>query len=105
MVHQYVRYNGHRLTIRVNFMVNVCVGVGGFESNGFVTKIQSFSIDGHYMTNVISGVGHPVSELIVPLVLRTVCCEIAGAPELNYRSLRITSILLRRGNISGRPYC
>ena len=38
MVHRYVRYNGHELTIRVNFMVNVCVWGGGFGSNGFVTK-------------------------------------------------------------------
>jgi hypothetical protein len=29
MVHQYVRYNGHGLTIRVSFMVNVCVWGGG----------------------------------------------------------------------------
>jgi hypothetical protein len=36
MVHQYVRYNGHWLTIQVSFMVNVCEG--GFEFNGFVTN-------------------------------------------------------------------
>jgi hypothetical protein len=29
--------NGHGLTIRVSFMVNVCV-LGGFGSNGFMTN-------------------------------------------------------------------
>jgi hypothetical protein len=29
----------------------------------------------------------------------------AGALTLYYRSLEITSTLLRRGNILGRPYC
>jgi hypothetical protein len=37
MVHQYVQYNGHGLTIQVSFMVNVCV-YGGFGSNDFVTN-------------------------------------------------------------------
>jgi hypothetical protein len=36
-------------------MVNVCM-YGGFGSNGFVTKMQSFPMDGHYRTNIISGV-------------------------------------------------
>jgi hypothetical protein len=39
---RYMWYNGHWLTIRVSFMVNVCVcgggGGGGFGSNGFVTN-------------------------------------------------------------------
>jgi hypothetical protein len=46
MVHRYVRYNDHGLTIWVSFMVNVCVCVGGgggggggaFGSNDFVTN-------------------------------------------------------------------
>jgi hypothetical protein len=37
----------------------VCVcGRRGFESNSFVIKMQSFPMDSHYRTNVISGVGH-----------------------------------------------
>jgi hypothetical protein len=28
-----------------------------------------------------------------------------GAPTLYYKSIEIASILLRRGNISSRPYC
>jgi hypothetical protein len=79
--------------------------VGGFGSNGFVTKTQLFPIDGHYRTDVINGVDHPKSDLVVPLVLRTVCCEMSGAPTLYCRSLETALTLLRRGNISGRPYC
>jgi hypothetical protein len=89
-------------------MVNVCVcggRGGGFGSNGFVTKMQSFPIDGHYRMDVISGVGHPRSDLVVPLVLRTACCVMTGAPALYYRFLGTASILLRRDNISGRLYC
>jgi hypothetical protein len=37
-------------------------------------------------------------------VLCTVCYVMAGALTLYYRSLGIASTLLRRGNISGRPY-
>jgi hypothetical protein len=70
MVHQYMQYNGQWLTIRVNFMVKyVCVGFG---SNGFITKTQSFPMDGHYRTDIISGVGHPRLDSVVPLVLCTV---------------------------------
>jgi hypothetical protein len=77
MIHCYMRYNGHRLTIRVNFMVNVCV-LRGFGSNGFVTKMQPFPMDDYYRTGVISGVGHPRSDSIVLLVLRTVAVQWLG---------------------------
>jgi hypothetical protein len=49
------------------------------------------------------GVGHSGSDPIVPLVLRTVCCAMAGALALYYRFIGTASTLLRRGNISGRP--
>jgi hypothetical protein len=104
MVHRYVLYNGHRLIIHISFMVNVCV-CEGFGSNGFVIKMQPFPIDGHYRTDVISGVGHPKSDSIVSLVLRTVCCAMVRALALYYRSVGIASTLLRNGNISGRLYC
>jgi hypothetical protein len=51
------------------------------------------------------GVGHSRSNLIVPLMLRTVCCAMAEVLTLYYRSLGTASTLLRRGNILGRPYC
>jgi hypothetical protein len=67
------------LNIYVNFMVKyVCyMGLG---SNGcFVTTIAL--TDGHYRTNIISSVGNPKLDSVVPLVLcmvRTIyghrCC-------------------------------
>jgi hypothetical protein len=50
----------------------------GFRFNGFVTKTQSFSMDGHNRTNIISGVGHPRSDSIVMLVLCTVAVQWLG---------------------------
>jgi hypothetical protein len=63
MVNWYVRYNGHVLTIRVNFMVSV--GDGGFGSNGFVTEMQLFPIDGHYRMDVISNVGDRCLKVLI----------------------------------------
>ena len=51
---------------------------GGFESNGFVTKVLPFPMDGHYRTNIISGVGHPRSDSVVLLVLYTVVVQYLG---------------------------
>jgi hypothetical protein len=89
-------------------MVCVCVcgggGEGGFRSNGFVIKMQSFPMDGHYRTDVINDVGHPRLDSVMSLVLRTVCCAMARAPALYYRSLRTTSTLLRMSNILNKPY-
>ena len=33
---------------------------------------------GHYRTDIISGVGHPRSDLVVPLMLCIVACDIWG---------------------------
>ena len=79
-------------------MVNVCVH-GRFGSNGFVIKVQPFSIDGHYKIDIIPEVGlnratnvmygsHAISRALV----------------LYNRSLGTASTLLRVGNIFGRPY-
>jgi hypothetical protein len=62
-------------------------------------------MDCHYKTDVISSVGHPRSESVVPLVLRTVRCTMAGVPVLYYRSLGTASTLLKMGNISSKLYC
>ena len=80
----------------------VCVGFG---SNGFVTKTQSFPMDGHYRTDIISGVGSPEVGLDRVASVIYGSCAMAGAPALYYRSLEKVSTLLRMGNISGRPYC
>jgi hypothetical protein len=49
------------------------------------------------------GVGHLESDSIMPLMLLMVCCTMAGALTLYYRSLGTSSTLLRMCNISGRP--
>ena len=46
-----------------------------FGSNGFVTKVQPFPMNGHYKTNIISGVSHSKSDSVIPLVLCTVVCN------------------------------
>jgi hypothetical protein len=51
------------------------------------------------------GMSHLGLDSIVSLMLRTVCYVMAGALILYYRFLGTASTLLRRGNISDRPYC
>jgi hypothetical protein len=94
MVHRYVWYNGHGLTVRVSFMVSVCRGA--LDPMVLGPMMQPFPMDDHYTTDVISGVGHPRSDSIVPLVLHTVRCAMAGALTLYYRSLGTASTMLRR---------
>jgi hypothetical protein len=48
-------------------------------------------------------VGHSTSDLIMPLMLRTVYCAMGRALVLYYKSLGIALTLPRRGNILGRP--
>jgi hypothetical protein len=67
--------------------------------------MQPFPMDGHYRMYIISGVGHLRSDSVVLLVLRAVQCAMAGAPALYYKFVETASTLLKRGNISGRPYC
>jgi hypothetical protein len=87
----------------------VCVSVWGgggggrFGSNGIVTKAQSFLMDGHYRTDIISSVGYPRSDSVVLLVLCTIACNICGTsivlqvPQNSVNPLRICNIL-------GKPY-
>jgi hypothetical protein len=96
--------NGHRLTIHVSFMVK-CVYYMGFWIHWFCDPSATIP-NGSIIIGRTSlvGVGHSRLDSIVPLMLHTVCCAMARALALYYRSLRTTSTLLRRGNISGRPY-
>jgi hypothetical protein len=55
-----------------------------------------------YQTSLV-GVGHSRSDLIMLLMLCTVCYVMTGAVALYYRSIGTTPTLLRMGNISGRP--
>ena len=64
--------NDHGLTIQTSYYGQLCVLYRGFGFTGFMTKVQPFSIDGHYRTDVINGVGHPRSDSVVLLVLRTI---------------------------------
>jgi hypothetical protein len=66
--------------------------LGSTVSNGSVTIGRTSLV----------GVGHSRSDSIVPLMLCTVCCAMAGALIFYYRSLETAPTLLRRGNISGR---
>jgi hypothetical protein len=76
MIHQYVRDNSYGLTIHINFMVK-CVCYTGIGFNGgFVADIALTG--GHYRMDIISRVGHPRSDSVVPLVLCTVAYNIRG---------------------------
>jgi hypothetical protein len=83
---------------------NVCViwrlWIHWFHDPGAIIPNGSVTI---WWTSLV-GVGHWRLDSIVLLMLHTVCCTMAGAPTLYYRSLRIVQTLLRMGNISGRPY-
>ena len=97
--------NGHELIIHVSFMIKyVCYT--GFWIHWFcnysVTIPNSLVTIGH--TSLV-GVGHPRSNSIMLLMLRTVCCAMAGALALYYRSLGIVPTLLRMDNILDKPYC
>jgi hypothetical protein len=69
-----VQYKGHGLTIRVNFMVNVCVGA-----------LDPMVLD--RTASVMYG-SHAIFR----------------APALYYKSLETASTLSRKGNILGRLY-
>jgi hypothetical protein len=97
--------NGHGLTIHVSFMVKCECYTGlwiHWIRDPSATIPNCLVIIGR--TSLV-GVGHSRSDSIVPLMLCTICCAMAGALALYYKSLGISSTLLRRGNISGRSYC
>jgi hypothetical protein len=97
--------NDHELIIQVRFMVKyVCYtglwihwfcDLGATIPNGSVTIGR---------TSLVS-VGHSRLDSIVSLMLRMICYAIVRALALYYRFLGTASTLLRKGNISGRPYC
>jgi hypothetical protein len=97
--------NGHGLTIYVSSLVKrVCYTkfwIHWFHDPSATIPNGSVTIG----RKSLVGVGHSRSDLIVPLMLRTVYCAMAGALTLYYKSLRIASTLLRMSNISSRPYC
>ena len=76
MVYRYVRDNGHELTIHVNFMVK-CVYYMGIGSNDYFMASIAL-VGGHYKIDIINGVGHLRSNLVVLLVLCTIAYNIRG---------------------------
>jgi hypothetical protein len=96
---------GHVLTIHVNFMVK-CVCYTGLWIHWF--RDLGVTIPNVLVTigrTSLVGVGHSRSDSIVPLMLCMICYAMVRALALYYRSLGTASALLRRSNISGRPYC
>jgi hypothetical protein len=97
--------NGYRLTICISFMIKcVCytgLWINWFRDHGVTIFNGSVTIE---QTSLV-GVGHPRSDLVVPLILCIVYYVIAGVLTLYYRFFRTTSSLLNMDNISSRPYC
>ena len=97
--------NGHGLTIHASFIVK-CVCYTGlwihwFRDHGATIPNGSVTIGLMSLVDV----GHSSLDSIVPLILRMVCCAMAGALALYYRSLGTMPTLLRKGNILGRLCC
>jgi hypothetical protein len=96
--------NGHGLTIHVSFMVKCLCYTGlwihWFRDHGVTIPNGSVTIG---WTSLV-GVGHLRLDSIIPPMLRTVCCTMAGALALYYRPLGTAPTQLKMGNISGRPY-
>jgi hypothetical protein len=64
--------NSHMLTIYTLYYGQMCVLCRGFRSNGFITKVQPFPMDSYYRADIISDVGHPRSNAVMPPVLCTI---------------------------------
>jgi hypothetical protein len=96
--------NSHGLTIYVSIMVKyVCytgLWIHWFRDPDATIPNDSVTIG---RTSVV-GVGHSRSDSIMPLILRMICCAIAGTLTLYYRSLGTASTLLRRSNILFTSY-
>jgi hypothetical protein len=82
----------------------MCLLYESFGSNGFLTKVQPFPMDGHYRIDIISSVGHPRSDLVVPLVLCTVACNDWGTGIVLQIPRDNTKPVENWMKISGRPY-
>ena len=67
--------NSHELIYRLHTMIKFVGVIWRLGSNGFLTKVQPFPMVGHYRMDAISGMGHPRSDSVMPLLLRTVVCN------------------------------
>jgi hypothetical protein len=93
--------NGYGITIHVSFMVK-CMCYMGLWIHWFRDPSTTIPNDSVTIgrTSLVS-MGYSRSDLIVLLMLCTVCCVMARALALYYRSLGTASTLLRMSNISG----
>jgi hypothetical protein len=85
----------------------MCELYEGFGSIGFMNHDHGATIPNSSVTigrTSLVGVGHPRSELVLPLMLHIVCYAMARVLALYYRSHETVPTLLRMGYISGRPY-
>jgi hypothetical protein len=104
MVHWYVQYE-QPWAYYINYVLwsNVCViwrlWIHWFHDLSLTIPNGSVTIG----RTLLVGVGHSRLDSIMLLILRIVCCAIAGALVLYYRSFGTVSTLLKMGNISGRP--
>jgi hypothetical protein len=68
-----------------------------------MTKVQPFAMDGHYRTDIISGVGHPRSDSVVPLVSCVVACN-GWNTDIVLQVPRDSTNLAEKEYILGKPY-
>ena len=74
MVRWYMRYNNHELTIPTLWLGQMCV-IGALDL--IVVFLAGAALTGsHYRMDIISSVGHPRLNLVVPLVFCTVAYNI-----------------------------
>jgi hypothetical protein len=89
----------YRLHIMVKCVCYIGLWIHWFRDHSATIPIDLVTIG---QTSLVS-VCHSRLDSIEPLMLRTVCCAVAGALALYCRSLETVPTLLRKGNISGRP--
>ena len=88
----------YRLHIMVKYVCYTGLWIHWFCDNGVTIPNGMVTIG----RSSLVGVGHSRLDSIMPLMLCTMCCVMAGVLALYYRSLGTAPTLLRIGNISGR---
>jgi hypothetical protein len=89
----------YKLRIMVKCVCYTRLWIHWFRDLGVTIPNVSVTIG---LTSLV-GVGHSRPDSIVPLMLCMVCCVMARALALYYRSLGTAPTLLKRGNIPGSP--
>jgi hypothetical protein len=100
MVHWYVQDHGHGLIIHVNFIVKYVYYMESLDPM-VVSWIGATLMGGHYDGHHYSMRAR--SNLVTPLVLCTIVYNCQGT-NIVLQVHQDNTNLLRRSNISGRPY-